>query len=213
MPVLPTVQARRRAGPAAAAAAALALLAGCAGADASGTGVASLSTSSASPSPSTGANNSPVKYSQCMRAHGVPKFPDPGGNGGIALDAGKLGVDPRSTVFKAAEKACESVRPKGPPPDPKLAAEAQQRALAYSKCMRSHGVKNFPDPKFDGNSTSLSVPESVRPNSPQFKAADAVCKKLMPGPGGGPLGTGPDSGTSDGGSQDSSSGGGAGGTT
>jgi hypothetical protein len=212
MPVSTIPRQPRRAGPAAVALAGLAGLAllagGCAGTDSSGTGVASLATSGATATTQpSGGTGDPVKYSQCMRAHGVPKFPDPSSSGGIGIDAGALGVDPRGAVFKAAEKACDSVRPKGPPPDPKQAAEAQQRSLAYSKCMRSHGIKNFPDPKFSGNSTELSLPKGLNPNTPQFRAADTTCRKLMPGPDGGPGGPGPGGGTGPrGGSVDSSGG-------
>jgi hypothetical protein len=52
------------------------------------------------------------KFAQCMRAHGVPKFPDPqtSNGGGIAINADN-GVNPESPTFKAAEKACKSLMP------------------------------------------------------------------------------------------------------
>jgi hypothetical protein len=54
-----------------------------------------------------------LKFSACMRAHGVPKFPDPQfGNGkiGIRIDPSS-GIDPRSPQFQAAQKACASELP------------------------------------------------------------------------------------------------------
>jgi hypothetical protein len=54
-----------------------------------------------------------LKFSACMRAHGVPKFPDPQFSGGTArlkLDR-RSGIDPRSPVFQAAEKACRNELP------------------------------------------------------------------------------------------------------
>jgi hypothetical protein len=51
-----------------------------------------------------------LKFSQCMRTHGVPRFPDPQveGNGGMKMTIGKnSGVDPNSPRFKSAEKACQ----------------------------------------------------------------------------------------------------------
>lgn len=55
------------------------------------------------------------KFSQCMRDHGLPNFPDPGADGGVQLDLGKLGVsgpdDPRLT---AAQSACEHLLPAPP---------------------------------------------------------------------------------------------------
>jgi hypothetical protein len=52
-----------------------------------------------------------LKFSACMRAHGLPDFPDPKiSGGGIQLSIGK-GLNPNSPVFKAAQKACQSVMP------------------------------------------------------------------------------------------------------
>jgi hypothetical protein len=60
-----------------------------------------------------------LKFSACMRAHGLPDFPDPttSSDGGIQLSIGsKKGssLNPRSPLFQAAQKACQSVMP-GPP--------------------------------------------------------------------------------------------------
>ncbi len=52
-----------------------------------------------------------LKYSQCMRQHGVPKFPDPQPNGGLLLKQGS-GIDPSSPTFKAADKACQQLLPR-----------------------------------------------------------------------------------------------------
>ena len=52
-----------------------------------------------------------LKYSQCMRQHGVPKFPDPQPNGGLLVGPDS-GVDPSSPTFKAADKACQQLLPK-----------------------------------------------------------------------------------------------------
>ena len=53
-------------------------------------------------------------------------------------------------------------------------------AVAYSRCMRSHGVPKFPDPK-PGGALSLGSKAGVDPNTPQFKAAQQTCQKLVPG--------------------------------
>jgi hypothetical protein len=60
-----------------------------------------------------------LKFSQCMRTHGVPNFPDPEfshGVGGVGIRiGGKQGgpsrIDPRSPQFQAAQKACQSIMP------------------------------------------------------------------------------------------------------
>ena len=54
-----------------------------------------------------------LKFSACMRSHGLPNFPDPTfSGGGIKLSIGRAdGINPRSPVFQAAQKACQSLRP------------------------------------------------------------------------------------------------------
>jgi hypothetical protein len=55
-----------------------------------------------------------LKFSACMRAHGLAKFPDPqfNGNGGrLTLDRNS-GLDPNSPIFQAAQKACQKDLPK-----------------------------------------------------------------------------------------------------
>ncbi len=60
-------------------------------------------------------------------------------------------------------------------------------ALAYSQCMRSNGVRAFPDPS-PGGGFLFHPGSGIDPSSPAFRAADAQCRKLMPG--GGPPGPG-----------------------
>jgi hypothetical protein len=49
---------------------------------------------------------------------------------------------------------------------------------AYSKCMRSHGVGNFPDP----DSNNILKTQGIDRNSPTFQAAARACKSLAPTP-------------------------------
>jgi hypothetical protein len=127
----------------------------------------------------------PVKYSQCMREHGIPKFPDPDANGGLRVDGRKLGIDPKSSTFADAEAACKSLLPTGGASDPARTAEEQKRALAYSQCMRTHGVPTFPDPTFTDNGARLDLPRGVNPDSAAFTAAEKACAAQQPGPAGG----------------------------
>jgi hypothetical protein len=57
-----------------------------------------------------------VKYAQCMRAHGVPNFPDPRlSNGGIGVPSGFTfdtsgrSLGQKSRQYQAASKACQSL--------------------------------------------------------------------------------------------------------
>jgi hypothetical protein len=63
----------------------------------------------------------------------------------------------------------------------------KRSALAYSRCMRSHGVHDFPDPGPKGDIAVSGGPGSdLAPDSPVFRRADQACKSLMPPPPGTP---------------------------
>jgi hypothetical protein len=178
-PVLKPTHQLRRAAPVAGVLMALALLtAACSSAGSSGPAVASVS-SSASPSSSTGSTRaSALAYSRCMRAHGVTDFPDPGADGHITLPG--RGAHAQSPKLAAAQQACQSLLP---PAEKARNGPDRTQLLKYARCMRAHGVSNFPDPSADGGLTL--DPTVVNPNSPQFKAAQQACKSLMPGGGSG----------------------------
>ncbi len=57
--------------------------------------------------------------------------------------------------------------------------------LAYSRCMRSHGVLDFPDPTTPaGGGVAFSIDggpgSDLNPNNPKFKAANRGCQPLLP---------------------------------
>jgi hypothetical protein len=53
-----------------------------------------------------------LKYSECIRSHGEPNFPDPEGRGGaISQSLGRINAN--SPQFQAAQKACRSLQPGG----------------------------------------------------------------------------------------------------
>src|SRR5215831_18117341 len=53
--------------------------------------------------------------------------------------------------------------------------------VAFSACMRKHGLPNFPDPKAVGHGYGLTIgsENGLDPSSPQFKNAQQACKKLL----------------------------------
>ena len=57
-----------------------------------------------------------LKYSQCMRSHGLPNFPDPTSNGngpvGFSIPNGS-GINPNSATYQQANQACQSLMPGG----------------------------------------------------------------------------------------------------
>ena len=52
-----------------------------------------------------------------------------------------------------------------------------ERLVAYARCMRSHGVPNYPDPVNNGSNVGVSMPDA---NSPQVQSAQHACRSLAP---------------------------------
>jgi hypothetical protein len=125
-----------------------------------------------------------TKFAACMRSHGVPNFPDPSSGGNITVGPGS-GIDPSSPKFRAAESTCQKLLPNGGQPSPQEQAKAQQKMLDFSKCMRAHGVHDFPDPTFSGGRGSLMLKggrgSDLDPKSPTFQAAQKACAADLPG--------------------------------
>jgi hypothetical protein len=168
---------RRRPGSRAAAASALA-------------GLALLAAGCGSPAPraagagttAAAADASGVAFSVCMRAHGVPGFPDPSG-GKVVIPPGS-GIDPDSPAFRAAAYACRCLSPKaGKPGSPAQQAKAAGQALRFAACMRANGVPDYPDPTVSAAGIALGNgrPSRVDRSSPAFRAARKACAHLLPG--------------------------------
>lgn len=122
-----------------------------------------------------------LDFARCMRENGVD-MPDPQFNGGRVTQRMKAGGNPEQ--MQAAEKACEKYRAevKAPEMSDGQREEFKKAALANARCMREHGVENFPDPTFDANGGArMKIDKSVNPESPTFQAAQKACSKLMSG--------------------------------
>jgi hypothetical protein len=68
-----------------------------------------------------------LRFAQCVRAHGVPSFPDPDSTGRIP-DPASVGIDQGSPKFEAANQACRTYRPPYMPSN-----------SAYNAYARTHG--------------------------------------------------------------------------
>lgn len=122
-----------------------------------------------------------VAFSDCMRAHGVTNFPDPTSNG---LQV-PTGINRQSPVFRSAQQACKKYLPNGGAPPATSPAE-RTAALTFARCMRTHGVSDFPDPALTppGNAPSVLVlggmvfafGSSVDPKTPAFQHAARACR-------------------------------------
>jgi hypothetical protein len=132
-----------------------------------------------------------LKFSECMRSHGVPNFPDPSASGSISITSGS-GINPQSTQVQDAQNTCDKLLSLGKQtPSPAQQAQALASALKFSKCMRSHGVTNFPDPQSSSGGAHITLKikasSGLDPSSPIFQTAQKACQgNLPPPPAGGP---------------------------
>ena len=94
----------------------------------------------------------------------------------IALPAAAFGTSRSSPIASGRPNARVSM----------LAQVANvQKALAYSHCMRSHGVPSFPDPDSAGAFPKVS-PQQLGVSSSEFQVAQNHCRYLLPNSGSGP---------------------------
>jgi hypothetical protein len=116
-----------------------------------------------------------------MREHGEPNFPSPDSQGGIRV----TGIDASSPTFRSARSACRMFSPHGNQ-IAALKALRQQEMLVFSKCMRTHGIRDFPDPTNGGQlqlQLNAGQGSDLDPNNARFRRARGMCQGHLP-PGG-----------------------------
>lgn len=147
-----------------------------------------------------------LEFTECMREHGVD-MPDPGASGGageviIGGPAGEArGSKADGQEFEEAHTACEPILEDAfgdrPQMSPEEQAEMQDNMLAFTECMREHGI-DMPDPEFseDGGGFSIKVDDAggggggPDPSDPDFEDAQEACQDELGfegGKGGGPV--------------------------
>jgi hypothetical protein len=134
----------------------------------------------AASSPSGTASASPLAFSRCMRSHGVPNFPDPDSSGALPkVGPQQLGVS--SSEFEAAQNACA---PLLRPSDAQVLATLSGMR-DFARCMRSHGVTDWPDPTTDTSGQPVfDLRGRIAPDSPRMDAKSNICDHLLhPAPG------------------------------
>ena len=139
------------------------------------------------------ANSRLVAYSQCMRSHGLPNFPDPAGGVPPKVTAQELGVS--SSRLQVAQGACQHLLPAtggsltasslqqcylaGVCPQA-LVQQALSAGREFAQCMRSHGAPDWPDPTLDSQGRPLFNINVPRPPPPQISTAGDECTRLDP---------------------------------
>jgi hypothetical protein len=132
-------------------------------------------------SPRSGADKSltahekAVKFAECMRANGVPHFPDPVPKGDT-----NFGVDVSREVWLKAVDACKALKPPGALSS-KRTPKQQSASLRFAQCVRDHGVKDFPDP-VNGEPVidTYKIPSSNKPGGMTIlNAATRKCGSIL----------------------------------
>jgi hypothetical protein len=129
------------------------------------------------------ARDAMLAHARCMRDHGID-VPDPQFDGGRVLQRGPdegASPDKVSEAEEACRKHLEEIEP------PELSEEQQQEmreaALAHARCMREHGIEDFPDPTFGedgGAQIRIDKGAGLDPEDPEFKAAENACRDELP---------------------------------
>jgi hypothetical protein len=161
------------------------LAAACSGGP-SGPRVANLGTTTAQPPTSARASKvaQELQYSRCVRAHGIPDFPDPSARRGINLsDQPGSDLNPSDPALQAAMLACAKIVP-GFKGNSTPARQRQYTAelLRFARCMRAHGVAGFPDPSSLGPAQGIGFRidrSTLDPRSPALQAAVAACQSSL----------------------------------
>jgi hypothetical protein len=123
------------------------------------------------------------EYSKCVRDHGIANFPDP------TISDGNLsyGDDPSMKTAIAAHpgaiEACKSIQERisqsfGKNWQP--TAADMQKLLQFAKCVREHGVPEWPDPDADGRFTISPKLEDEDPQT-RIYPAHAACRGYWDG--------------------------------
>ena len=135
-----------------------------------------------------------LRVSQCIRAHGVPNYPDPPSSGGMhsegngnTVTVNGVKLDASAQTLQNAQRACAKYAPVGPLVSSSQLASIKQGSIRTAECMRANGVPDFPDPSVatgpGGHGLRISIGSgagaNLNPYSPAFKAAQAKCNKLV----------------------------------
>ena len=122
-----------------------------------------------------------LAFSRCMRAEGVPNFPDPNSSG--LLPKNQLAqLAASNPQFPAAHRACQHLLPDAGQPTQAQVQQAWNDMRNFARCMRSHGVPNWPDPTPTSQQDQrpfFSLPDSIDQNAPQITSKIPTCQHLL----------------------------------
>jgi hypothetical protein len=136
---------------------------------------ASLSSSGPTQTQLQRLQNDAVKFSDCMRNHGIANFPDAPGPNGAGGRTWKNAFQNSSPAFVSADTACQHLMPTSGQSQNSAPGHRQIEAmLAFARCIRSHGFARFPDPNSSGITHAMIASAGINLHQPALvRAADA----------------------------------------
>lgn len=162
---------RRLAFPSAAVTAALALAA---------CGSSSATTTSTGHVPSPAQADQVLRFTDCVRSHGVPDVPDPGTRGWKDV------LGSQAPAVRVAERTCGRLV-HGAMPTSQRQTQTQTPGqiaaiLAFAGCIRNHGFPTFPDPTSTGELTHAMVAAAgINVHQPAAMQAANACVSVTHG--------------------------------
>ena len=174
--------------------AALALLAAACSGSPSATGTGGAPNAGGAATGQSANTQKAVAFSECVRARGVPDWPDPASSGEIPKKtAQQLGVS--ISRLQTALDACQHLLPSTGNIDDNPAELNRwwSQMLHFARCMHSHGVANWPDPSpyppdptrptFNLHAAGIAFHQGAQPgnvlDSPQIEAKLRACESVL----------------------------------
>jgi hypothetical protein len=122
------------------------------------------------------------QYARCVRAHGLPGFPDPV----VQSNGHPVFPDSAPRIPQAIQQACRAVAARIPPDYTATTAVSSsdfQKLLHLARCIRAHGIPDWPDPNPLGE---FPIDTHIQQGGKRlFVPAVHACARLDPNPSGG----------------------------
>ena len=125
-------------------------------------------------------------FARCMRSNGVTNLADPKAGQGLGITP----AESSSPAFHTAFSRCQKLLPIGPGGGEPPSRQTMARLLRIARCMRAHGIHQFPDPLYsrprqfapgkyqeitDFDGATLLFPADMDLQAPAYRQALAAC--------------------------------------